>query len=92
MFLHYNNGEEEKLITELANLNEKFAEVLEKLVSDESKYNSAWNNLKKAKYAKNILLKDMNELRVYVDKMELLVGKEFISMPTYEDILYSVKY
>ena len=26
------------------------------------------------------------------DEMELLVGKDFCSFPTYEDILYSVKY
>ena len=83
---------EEKLIAELSALSEKYAESLEKLITDEAKYNSAWSNLKKAKYSKSILLKDMNELRAFVDKMELLVGKDFISMPTYEDILYSVKY
>ena len=34
----------------------------------------------------------MQELRNYADKMELLMGKDYIKFPTYEDILYSVKY
>ena len=32
------------------------------------------------------------EERKTADEMELLTGKEFIPFPTYEDILYSVKY
>ena len=83
---------EEKLIKNLAELSEKFAEILDKTIKDEKAYDSSWNNLKKAKYAKNTLLKDLGELRKYADEMELLTGKEFISIPTYEDILYSVKY
>ena len=34
----------------------------------------------------------MEELRNYADQMELLIGKDFSAFPTYEDILYSVKY
>ncbi len=83
---------EEKLIKSIAKLSEKFAAVLDKTIDDETAYDSSWNNLKKAEYAKNTLLKDLGELRKYADEMELLIGKEFISIPTYEDILYSVKY
>ena len=83
---------EEKLIKHLAELSEKFAKVLDKTIVDEKNFDSSWSNLKKAEYAKNTLLKDLDELRKYADEMELLTGKEFISIPTYEDILYSVKY
>ncbi len=83
---------ESKLLEQISNLSEQFAVSLEKLILSESKYNVSWSNLKKAKYAKNVLLKGMNELRKHADSMELLVGKDFITMPTYEDILYSVKY
>ena len=38
------------------------------------------------------VLKDMEKVRSYADEMELLIGKEFMNFPTYEDILYSVKY
>ena len=60
-------------------------------VVDESKsYNT--NNLQKAKYCQKTLLKDMERLRLASDSMELIVGKDFAAFPTYEDILYSVKY
>jgi glutamine synthetase type III len=34
----------------------------------------------------------MQVLRDCADRMELITGKDFITFPTYEDILYSVKY
>ncbi len=83
---------EEELLNNLSNLADKFYESLQKLVDDEKKYNKSWDNLKKAKFCKNNLLKEMENLRLYADQMELLIGKEYISFPTYEDILYSVKY
>ena len=83
---------EENLIKTISDLSEKFHIALEKLVLDTSKYNKTWDNLKKAKFCKNTLLKDMSSLRLYADQMELLIGKDFINFPTYEDILYSVKY
>ena len=83
---------EEGIFTELSTLSEKFNEALNKLCSDIQKYNSSWSNLVKAKYCKNTLLKEMQQLRDYADKMELITGKDFITFPTYEDILYSVKY
>ena len=43
-------------------------------------------------YCKEVLLKDMEEVRAVADEMELIIGKTFITFPNYEDILYSVKY
>ena len=83
---------EEDLLGKISELAEKFYESLEKLDESEKKYNKTWTNLKKAKFCKDILLKEMQNLRGYADKMELLLGKEYIKFPTYEDILYSVKY
>ena len=83
---------EEKLIDKLALLSEKFSNALDKLCVDIEKYNGAWSNIKKAKYCKDVLLKDMAKLREYADEMELNIGKSFYAFPTYEDILYSVKY
>lgn len=83
---------EEDLLGKISELAEKFYDSLEKLDQDEKKYNKAWSNLKKAKFCKDVLLKEMQVLRGYADKMELLIGKEYIKFPTYEDILYSVKY
>ena len=83
---------EEKLIKNLSDLSGKFSDALDKLAKDIDKYNSNWTNLKKSLYCKNILLKDMSRLREYADDMELVIGKDYVSFPTYEDILYSVKY
>ncbi len=83
---------EEKLIEKMATLSEQFSVALDKLILDTDKYKASWNNLYKAKYCKNVLLKDMASLRKYADEMELVTGKSFLTIPTYEDILYSVKY
>ena len=83
---------ESKLIDKLSGLSDDFANALEKLETDVDKYDSTWTNLQKAKYCQKTLLKDMEELRLASDQMELIVGKDFGAFPTYEDILYSVKY
>ena len=83
---------ENNLIIRLSALAEEFGLLLEKLIEDTEKYNSSWSNLMKAKYCKRTLLSDMEKLRAVADEMELIVGKEYIAFPTYEDILYSVKY
>ena len=46
----------------------------------------------KAFYSKNVLLTNIERLRKNADSMELLIGKQFLPYPSYEDILYSVKY
>ncbi|MBQ7236764.1 MAG: glutamine synthetase III [Clostridia bacterium] len=85
-------GLEEKLLLKLSALSENFSNALDKLVEDVEKYDGTSSNLDKAKYCEKILLADMETLRGYADAMELLIGKDFMSFPTYEDILYSVKY
>ena len=83
---------EDNILNRIAQLSDLFFNSLEKLVEDAQKYDSSWDNLKKAKFCQKNLLEEMETLRKYADEMELLIGKEFIDFPTYEDILYSVKY
>ena len=83
---------EDNILNRIAQLSDLFFNSLEKLVEDAQKYDSSWGNLKKAKFCQKNLLEEMETLRKYADEMELLIGKEFIDFPTYEDILYSVKY
>ena len=85
-------GLEERLFKDLSELSEKFHVALEKLVLDVAKYDKTWTNLEKATYCMKTLLCDMAEVRSNADAMELLIGKEYMKLPTYEDILYSVKY
>ena len=83
---------EDKLIVELAKLSDDFSKALDKLILDVEKFDKKATNLNKAKYCKDVLLADMTALRRAADQMELIVGKEYMPFPTYEDILYSVKY
>ena len=59
---------------------------------DEENFKFVVGTVDRAKYCREVLLTDMEDLRKTADEMELLTGKEFIPFPTYEDILYSVKY
>ena len=76
----------------MATLTDEFGELLGKLSQDLEKFNNTCTNLAKARYCKRVLLKDMENLRSVADQMELLIGKDFSTFPTYDDILYSVKY
>ncbi len=83
---------ETEILTNLSNLSQSFAKVLDELCANIEGYKKDDNSLSKAKYCKDVLLENMNELRKVSDKMELITGKSFMPFPTYEDILYSVKY
>ena len=85
-------GLEDKLIRDIANLSEEFSKALDKLILDTERFDKKDTNLNKARYCKEVLLADMTTLRNFADQMELIVGKEYMPFPTYEDILYSVKY
>ena len=83
---------EDGILSEISSLSERFNDCLNKLYKDIEEYDTSMPAQKKAKYCKNKLVDDMAVLRRYADQMELIMGKEFIPYPTYEDILYSVKY
>ncbi len=83
---------ETKLLDKISSYADEFSDLLDKLDESLTKYDSSWANLNKAKYCKKYLLAQMEELRKVADRIELLIGKDFLSLPTYDDILYSVKY
>ena len=86
-----NSTLELKTLNEISSLSEKFSDAVSKLDKDLESFDGG-TTLEKAVYCKDVLLKDMKEVRLFADKMELLLGKEFHPYPTYEDIFYSVKY
>ncbi len=90
--LKANNRLEKALAKKLGEASDLFAERLDALVEAEKEYCFVTGTLSRAKYAHDVLLKSMKALREVVDDTELIVGKEFIPFPIYEDILYSVKY
>ncbi len=83
---------EKDIIKKISALSGKFALSTEKLEKDLGGYDKTADNFAKALYCKDKLLADMEELRKYADDMELILSKKFSPFPTYEDILYSVKY
>ncbi len=83
---------ETKLLEQIASYADEFSDLLDKLTDSIAKYDSTWTNMSKAKYCKKYLLAQMEDLRRVADKMELLIGKDFITLPSYDDIMYSVKY
>ena len=83
---------EKSVIKELSALSATYSIRLNKLVKAEKQFNDQLTTLEKANYCKDVLIENMESLREVADKMELIIGKEFFAIPTYEDILYSVKY
>ncbi len=83
---------ESKLIFRISKLTDEFDACLEKLIKDVDEENSVTDTLEKARYCRSVLLEDMAKLRKVSDEAELLIGKNFLPYPSYEDILYSVKY
>ena len=83
---------EMRLLEKISSLSEKFNDSLIALEKGLNTYSKIKTDLEKARHCKNVLLKDMDDLRTYADEIELHMAKEFHPFPTYEDILYSVKY
>ncbi|MBR5192319.1 MAG: glutamine synthetase III [Clostridia bacterium] len=80
------------LIEKLSTLADKFSLALDKLEKDVESINEIKETVKRAEYCRDVIIKDMKEVRKFADEAELLTGKSFLPYPTYEDILYSVKY
>ena len=83
---------EKGLLKKVSSLACKFNELTLKLESDVNNYDKKMKTIDKALYCKDVFLADMKELRKYADEIELILGKDFNPYPSYEDILYSVKY
>lgn len=83
---------EKSLIVRLSRYSEDLYEWLDKLEEDAEVFKTVKGIYNKAKYCGELLVRDLNGVREAVDKMELLTGKSFYTLPSYADILYSVKY
>ena len=83
---------EESLLYRISENFSVFYNALILLEDNISKYPAGASAKERAFYAKDVLLANMNKLRKSADTMELLIGREFLPYPSYEDILYSVKY
>ena len=83
---------EEELLIRIGELFEKFWSEIVSLEENLEKYPQSASAKEKASFAKDSLLANIERLRQSADAIELLTGKQFMPYPSYEDILYSVKY
>ena len=83
---------EEDLIKRINNHLDSFYRELLLLEENLEKYPHKASAREKAFYSKDTLNSGLERLRESADAMELLMGRQFLPYPSYEDILYSVKY
>ena len=83
---------EENLLSRISSYFDSFYSELLLLEESLEKYPASAVAKERAFYSKDQLLASMERLRDSADRMELLISKEFLPYPSYEDILYSVKY
>ena len=83
---------ERDLLCRISKYFDSFYEELTLLEENLNSYPQGASATERAFYSKNVLLANIERLRKNADSMELLIGKQFLPYPSYEDILYSVKY
>lgn len=82
---------EEKRLEKASELCEALADKLDKLEEDLAKAATLEEVLELAKYHRETVFADMNDLRGVIDELETLVPADLWPFPTYGEILYSVK-
>ena len=83
---------EEDLVSRISSHFDSFYSELLLLEQSLERYPSKATAKERAFYSKDHLLASTEKLRDSADAIELLIGKQFLPYPSYEDILYSVKY
>ena len=90
LFAGYDNGEELKLFNRICELNALVAKDIEEIDDMLDVAKTMTDTEEIAHFYRNNILAKMEELRLYCDKLERKVGKEYWPMPTYDDLLFSV--
>ena len=82
---------EEKKLTRASELVEALSDGLDKLEADIEAASKIEDVFELAKFHRESIFTDMNELREVVDELEVIVPSDIWPYPTYGEILYSVK-
>ncbi|MCR5625727.1 MAG: glutamine synthetase III [Lachnospiraceae bacterium] len=77
-------------LAEISDLIADAKNALAKLIDDDDKGIAMEDGRDKAVYYRDVIKKDMDELRAPIDKLEMIVDKEFWPMPSYGDLLFEV--
>ena len=83
---------EEKLLNRLSELTDTLTERLENLISETDSVKALSSDHKAQAFAyETRVLSGMESVREIIDELELIVSKDRWPVPTYDDLLYSVK-
>jgi glutamine synthetase len=86
----FSTAMEKHLLLKLSSLSEILLGKLETLEKNMLEAKARVDHLAAAAFYRNTIFTDMTELRLAADELETIVGKEYWSLPTYAEILYSV--
>ena len=81
---------QKKLLSQLAHLVDCISVSGEKLHSSVEKANSLTSSKEQAEVFRDEVIKYMEDLRVHIDSLELIVAKKYWPYPPYGDLLFSV--
>ena len=79
------------LLSALDQASDKMCEALEKLSKDTKEAEGMTEALETAAFYESTVLSDMEELRKYADEAEALIPDEYLSYPTYGQMLFSLR-
>ncbi len=82
---------EKKTISRLTSLTEKIVAVTEELEEAEGREQSMKKESEKADFVRDSIIPKMTVLRTCVDEAETLVSRSYWPVPTYGDLLFSVR-
>ena len=69
----------------------EMSKALSKLAADTKTAEDKTDLLDQASYYEEVILKDMDEVRKYVDEAEALIPDKYLSYPTYGQLLFSLR-
>ncbi len=78
------------ILTEVVTLTNRAQNALKELIRDVNRSLMVPVGKERAIYCREKLIKDMAELRAPIDRLEMIVGKDFWPMPSYGDLLFEI--
>ncbi len=79
-----------RILEEVVSLIGDAHEALEKLIRDTEEAGNEPMGLIRGRYCRDVLRVDMRKLRIPIDRLEMIVSKDYWPMPSYGDMLFEV--
>ncbi len=86
----YGSRAAQENLRKITALTDEAYSALEKLISDDEKSLSMPEGRERALFCRDTVKTDMESLRAPIDKLEMMVGKDYWPMPSYGDLLFEV--